>query len=91
METTKLNAELSQKIQSEVTNMKQALSSLCSDIDTELQQVKRTVEDISDNFLDKINAQIVDTRKGIERVSHKVGTRSKALINELQKYKGDRE
>jgi hypothetical protein len=33
----------------------------------------------------KINANIVDTRKGTERIAHEVNARSKSPIEEMQK------
>ena len=84
-ETVKLREELSQKIQNEVTNMSQDFSALRNDTDKELQQVKGTIEGISDDLHEKINANIVDTRKGIERIAHEVNARSKSPIEEMQK------
>ena len=62
-----------------------------NDTDKEVQQVKGTIEGISDDLHEKINANIVDTRKGTERVAYEVNARSKSLIEEMQKYKGDTE
>jgi hypothetical protein len=50
--------------------MSQDFSALRNDTDKELQQVKVTIEGISDNLHEKINAHIEDTRKGIERIAH---------------------
>ena len=88
-ETVKLREESSQKIQNEVTNMSQDFSALRNDTDKEVQQVKVTIEGISDDLHEKINAHTVDTRKGSERVAHEVNARSKSLIEEMQNYKGD--
>jgi hypothetical protein len=90
-ETVNLREELSQKFQNEVTNMSQDFSALRNDTDKELQQVKVTIEGISDNLHEKINAHIVDTRKGIERIAHEVNATSKSLTEEIQKYKDDTE
>jgi archaellum component FlaC len=71
--------------------MLQDFSALGNNTDKELQQVKGTIEGISDDLHEKINAHIVDIRKGTERVAHEVNARSKSLIAEMQKYKGDTE
>jgi hypothetical protein len=59
--------------------MSQDFSALRNDTDKELQQVKVTIEGISDNLHEKINAHIVDNRKGIERIAHEVNARSRPI------------
>jgi hypothetical protein len=66
--------------------MSQALSALRNDTGWELLQVKGTVESISNDLHEKIDAVIVDTRKETE-----VNAKSKSLVEEMHKYKGSTE
>jgi len=67
--------------------MSQALSALRNDTDEELLQVKGSIESISNDLHEKIDAVIVDTRKETDSISLEVKAKSKSLVEEMHKHK----
>jgi hypothetical protein len=88
-ENGKLRAELSRKLEGEVTKFQKATDKLHSDTDFEILSVSYRTESVCEKLDDRLTGHIEKTYRRMDRITEEVKTKTKVLEVSLSKHVND--
>jgi len=85
-ENEKLRAELSNKLEREVTKFQEAIANLRSDTAIEILSVRTSMEDVCEKLDDPLTGHIEETDKRIDRITEELKAKTKVLEIDLGRH-----
>jgi hypothetical protein len=81
------NEKLMQKLHIEVKKLSSDMRTLQNDAENKFQEVTRTIGGVNDAMNERIDADVVATRKMTDRISQEMNARSGSLRNDMKEYR----